>query len=785
MAAGQRAEEGEAGTAQIAQLRPTLAALGCCASVGCATFVASELNERYGAPDPARFDRPPSLAAGERSRVREILDNRCAVCHGCNDAPCQLNLASHDGLTRGANPAQVYATRLTPTAPTRLFFDAHTNAEWRRKGFHAVLNERGATPEAEREGGVLYRLLRLKQANPTPKEKLDFSLDRAQQCPAVEQMAEFERRHPDWGMPYGLPALSRSEHDTLARWIEAGAPASAPSTLLPQYARRTAQWEEFLNGDSLKARLMSRYIYEHWFIAHLYFDDLPANEYFQLVRSKTPPGKPIDVIATRRPYDDPGVERVYYRLRRVVETPLAKAHLPYALSAARLARLRSQFLDASYEVSALPSYQPVVAANPFIAFRELPVEARYRLMLEESQFTLMGFIKGPVCRGQIALDVINDHFWVLFEAPDPARAELQAQFLARELPNLRLPAEDESAAGPLKWARYAAFEKAYLQAKTQVMTGTPTLELLWDGDGRNPNAALTVVRHFDSASVVQGLLGAEPQTVLVLGYPLLERIHYLLVAGFDVYGNVAHQLATRLYMDFLRMEGEMNFLALLPRDSRQGVHDRWYRGADRESIAELWSPAAYFPNETGVRFASADPLPELYALLKKRAARVASPRYGLAASGVAGEALRQLERLAALRGPALAHLPEASILTVGDRLGVHHFSVIANRAHGNVAELFKEAERRLPAEDSLLVANGFIAAYPNAFFSVPVQELGAFVDAVGRLGSEQDYRALLDQWGIRRTDVRFWQHSDRLHAAWRFSAPKEAGLFDYNRFEDR
>ena len=73
-----------------------------------------------------------------------------------------------------------------------------------------------------------------------------------------------------------------------------------------------------------------------------------------------------------------------------------------------------------------------------------------------------------------------------------------------------------------------------------------------------------MLRHFDSASVVQGLLGEQPQTVMLIGYPLLERIHYLLVAGFDVYGSVGHQLTTRLYMDFLRMEGEMNFFAFLP-----------------------------------------------------------------------------------------------------------------------------------------------------------------------------------------------------------------------------
>src|SRR5262245_9697418 len=86
---------------------------------GCATYYASLLDQRYGAPDPARHDR--AATATDFPQVRSILDNRCAVCHGCNDAPCQLNLASHQGLTRGASAQRVYATRLLSAEPTRLF----------------------------------------------------------------------------------------------------------------------------------------------------------------------------------------------------------------------------------------------------------------------------------------------------------------------------------------------------------------------------------------------------------------------------------------------------------------------------------------------------------------------------------------------------------------------------------------------------------------------------------------------------------------------------------------
>ena len=83
------------------------------------------------------------------------------------------------------------------------------------------------------------------------------------------------------------------------------------------------------------------------------------------------------------------------------------------------------------------------------------------------------------------------------------------------------------------------------------------------------------------------------------------------------------------------------------------------------------------------------------------------------------------------------------------------------------------------------MANGFIPAYPNAFFFVEASRLDDFADRVRNLQSEGDYADLASSYGIRRTDLRFWAHSDSLHAAWRRTEPKEAGLFDYNRFANR
>ena len=95
---------------------------------------------------------------------------------------------------------------------------------------------------------------------------------------------------------------------------------------------------------------------------------------------------------------------------------------------------------------------------------------------------------------------------------------------------------------------------------------------------------LTVFRHFDSASVHKGVLGDLPKTLWVLDYPLLERIYYALVAGFDVYGTAGHQLAIRLYMDRLRIEGESHFLDYLPAEKRREIMQSWYIDVDLEKI---------------------------------------------------------------------------------------------------------------------------------------------------------------------------------------------------------
>ena len=315
------------------------------------------------------------------------------------------------------------------------------------------------------------------------------------------------------------------------------------------------------------------------------------------------------------------------------------------LSAARMAKYRAWFLDPAYTVTALPSYDAEISSNPFAAFHDLPLDGRYRFMLDEAEYFVMNFIKGPVCRGQLALDVIEDRFWVFFVDPEAGDDAMVAELLARERRNLRLPAEwGSNSPALIPWLEFSKLEANYLRAKSEwlernAVARKDDLSMIWSGDGRNPNAALTVFRHFDSATVVKGLVGERPKTAWIIGYPLFERIYYLLVAGYDVYGNAGHQLNSRLYMDFLRMEGEFNFLVLLPEKARRSTAEYWYRGAPKHVTDYVYGRDAYFNRPSGLTYRTSDPQRELYEMLSARVAPAAAKRFEL--SSVADPSLRR------------------------------------------------------------------------------------------------------------------------------------------------
>lgn len=768
----------------------------------CAVYAKDRLDDIYGR-EQVRERLVDKHAAIEYFRdVKPILDNRCVVCHGCYDAPCQLKLSAFEGIDRGASKTKVYdGVRLLATQPSRLFVDANSTEEWRQRDFYPVLNERHQDSQSNVDGSVLYQMLLLKQQHPLPETtqldaSFDFQLNRDQQCPAIEEFDRYKNKYPLWGMPYGLPGLPEREFLLLTRWLEDGAPATQKAPLDTLYQQQILQWELFLNGTSTKEKLMARYIYEHLFFANIYFTELPVGEYFNVVRSKTPSGVAIEKIASRRPFDDPGSAPFYYRLDRLKTTVVAKRHMPYRLDNVRLAHWQKLFLTPDYTVTRLPSYKPEEASNPFVTFKELPASARYQFMLDEAQFTISGFIKGPVCRGQIALNVINDHFWVLFKKPDNTALDAEMAFIEDKVNWLQMPAENgsETTLALARWLNYSKKASAYLNAKEartiSINGGDLPLPIsqLWDGSGYNQNATLTIFRHFDSATVVKGLQGRLPKTAWVIDYPLLERIHYLLVSGFDVYGDAGHQLLTRLYMDFLRMEGERNFLALLPRQDAKQELAFWYRNVEFNLQGNIENLITKVKKSVDKKHHSNEAKSQLFDEIIAAFGAAVIPADGLnrpVANYRYASTTQQLQRLARVEGRAISWLPEQAIIRLITAKGDEIYTLLSNRAHSNVLSLLNENGRLLPDEQTVTVEKGIVGAYPNVFLQVEEADLPSFVDQLAALESEQDYRLFLDQFAIRRSDQRFWAFSDWLNENYYQTNPLEFGLLDYNRLENR
>lgn len=211
-----------------------------------------------------------------------------------------------------------------------------------------------------------------------------------------------------------------------------------------------------------------------------------------------------------------------------------------------------------------------------------------------------------MCRGQIATDVIRDNFWALFQEPAHDRYLTDAEYRGKATPLLAMPGQIDDVGSVLSlWHAYRDKRNDYekLRREAYAEMPAPGWATLWAG---NDNALLSIFRHFDSASVTKGLIGDVPLTVWLFDYPLFERTYYQLAVNFDVFGNVSHQLQTRLYFDLIRNGAEINFLRLMPADQRGAILSDWYQHSGK---VKMWLDYEDIDTDTpsGIKLDPRDP----------------------------------------------------------------------------------------------------------------------------------------------------------------------------------
>ncbi len=745
--------------------------------------------------------------------VKPILDKRCVVCHSCYNSPCQAKYSSFEGVDRGASKLKVYdATRLRAAKPTRLFIDATSTQAWRTKKFFSLT--KSSDSNTTHNDSIMMHLLYDKKMHPNMTGQYAPETDKLI-CPRnKEELGEYFEKKPNHGMPYGFPALKESEYTTLAFWLQQGArgPTVQEQKVLETPSKSAAlqiqKWEKFFNKDDAKHKMTARYLYEHLYLAHIYFPSA-RGEFYELIRSYTPSGVKAKNIPTLRPFDSPKVDMFYYRLVKIHSTIVHKTHMTFKFDDSVLSRLNELFIKPKWmSTPKVEGYDIALSANPFRVFEQIPAKSRYQFLLDNSHYIIQTFIRGPVCRGQMALNVIHDHFWIMFKDPKYDTTVIHPELLHAELNNLELPIKTTS--GSIfkvfsdeyreKYSAYFHAKRKYLKKDAPNGLG---IESIWKGEKASDAPLLTIYRHFDSASVHKGILGKEPRTMWVIDYAQLERIYYNLVAGYDVFGNVTHQTNVRRYMDFLRAEGEINFLDYLPEDKRITIMKSWYINDDKiinRKNLFYWND---FP--TKIDYKTEYPKDEFINLIvKKQILKTTGIRFDkinyikpegkvpvLPKTFKSSSDFYEGARAASQAGSGfISSITEKSINNIFLRIDFEDGShivknLVVNRWHNNVNSLFNGDDNLDSSKDTIDILDFSIGSYPNVFVIVKSTDMPDFLYMMKNMKRTKKDIIKMKKYFIGRGDKNFWKTYDWFQAYFYKKDPINAGLYDLNRYAPR
>jgi len=746
--------------------------------------------------------------------VKPILDKRCVSCHSCYNSPCQAKFSSFEGVERGGSKLLVYdAARLRPMNPTRLFIDAKSAQEWHEKGFYSLTKSEDTN--SSYNDSIMMHMLYDKKRNPKLIGAYSPESDDLI-CPKnKKELNEYMDEKKNHGMPYGFTALNNKEYKTLAQWVVHG--AKGP-TILEQKKLQTPsalakkeieKWEMFLNKSDAKHSVTARYLYEHLFLAHLNFKVAPK-EFYKLVRSYTPSGKEIEIIPSLRPFDDPKVQTFYYRLEKIHSTIVHKTHMVFELDDTKLKRFNDLFIEPEWvEKPHYIDYNIKESANPFRSFYQIPAKSRYQFLLDNAHYIVMTFIRGPVCRGQMALNVIHDHFWIMFMDPKFDLTLENPKFIQEQFENLSMPIET-SAQGVFQTFsdkyknKYAAYFTAKQKLYNDIYPEGLGLESIWGGERAEDAPILTIYRHFDSASVHKGVLGELPRTMWVIDYPQLERIYYSLVAGYDVFGNISHQTNVRRYMDFLRIEGELNFISYMPYGVRLNLFKSWYiNDSDIEDIKDEEGARGYglMKRQSAVKYKTENYKNEfIEELVNEHILKSTNIKFDNINYFKVGEKRpsmpKEFHTLNDLKdGARFLSAPGTGFISYVSDNGVNNIilrinmdnnksyirTIVINRWHDNVNSLFN-GEQVNPKKDTIDFLVGSVGSYPNMFGVVNEKDLPDFFDLLENFDDSIKYKKKVAKYLIGRDDKDFWKHFDWFQNNFNESDPVNAGLYDLNRY---
>jgi|GEM_PF-4767123 len=704
-------------------------------------------------------------------------------------------MTSFDALERGASQSKPYSNHLfrMPEGPTR-YTDDLTIAQWREKNFFSVFEpsaQTGLFAAAIRDQSPLSEAM-------LPKTREYLEAPNAYMCPAKPEQWPLLQQAGLHRMPAGLPPLDANETKILNDWLArngTGPSKEARETLMSPgggsaKAKATVDaWESFLNGDSLKEQLVGRYLYEHSFLTRIHFDETP-DEFYEIVRSTTPPGEPVRQVITEWVQDAPP-SRPYYRIRRIGRVIDARQHVLWSLSNEALARLKALFHEPSYEVASLPGYESI---NPFETFKSIPAKSRAAFMRENSKMIMQSYARGPICVGALTTYAGDEQFWVWFlnDDADPTVTN----------PTLGLPSyetffdrdrnlQDSFQVRGSKWGE-SAYRNGFEEEMKRIRPQGLSLSDVWDGDKKDPDAWIVNMRSEVSTNVHTGAevsLGGLPTSAWLLSYATFERMYYNAAVQFKYWGSVKHKLETFNHQTYTGTEGEDLFLTLLHPTQRAKIRSVW-----TSSVGE-WANGLrkHYGKE---RPSTVGPEYDLKAIATDQWNRVGAkvrgnadalngwpsdkPGTGASAENAAFEA--KVASITRRYDPFVRFLPNVSYVRLG---GKDVYTLLTNRGYMRDKLIFIEKFSRRPEKDELVVVRGLLSATPELFFDVERADGEKFLSELQSVKSKTDWDAFKKQWAVLRDSPKFWSSYDWFNQYSYTQYPKEAGILDLNYYDTR
>ncbi|MNL12708.1 Fatty acid cis/trans isomerase (CTI) [compost metagenome] len=255
-------------------------------------------------------------------------------------------------------------------------------------------------------------------------------------------------------------------------------------------------------------------------------------------------------------------------------------------------------------------------------------------------------------------------------------------------------------------------------------------------------------------------------------------------------------------MDQIRMEAEELFLAFLPPEQRLDYRRDWYKGFLTRAKIEYVFPPVGVAAPTGIRFNSETKTKSQLVtkiLFFRMNEAVRGPLDSLNWKNMeipdsvqerlsinpTEKVLRTIASVqAGKKTPFARHFsPDLALLIIDSADPSQKiYSVIHNKEHENISWILGESLRMLPAQDSLTIREGIWGSYPNMIFRVKEAALGAFVKKLGAMKSPEDYRKLVQVYGVSRTDPHFWSAYDDVQKLFSQGPASEYGYLDLTRY---